>query len=225
MNRSRKETAWRKNRRFGEVHGGRDSPKLTDNIFRILHSIERPGPNDELPIVFQDNPSRDYFWPISAAEAREAVLALPKRHHRGITHLWLRRPSERAKRDDLPFATFICGSGVRLITLYPWRRDMRVCVGRADPPRKWKADTSCFGATTFEERGWWYTQFELAGLRRFYVEHILFHEVGHHVDWYRRRWSAANLRKCEEFADQYAASFSRTATYVLNRLDKRTDKA
>jgi hypothetical protein len=218
--RTRKDTAWRKNRKFGDVHGGRTKPKITDRIFASLHSVKRPVPGDDLPLVIEDNPSRDYFWPISGDEAREAVLALPKRHHRTITHIWLRRPSERARRADLPFATFTCGSGVRLITLYPWRRDMLLSNGRDKPSAKWRRDSAKFDAETFEARGWWYTRFDLDGLRRFYVEYLLFHEVGHHVDWYSRQWTPANRRQCEEFANQYAASFSRTATYVLNRLDK-----
>ncbi len=59
----------------------------------------------------------------------------------------------------------------------------------------------------------------MSELRRYWI-HILYHEVGHHVDWYGRHWSKANLREVEEFADQYAMSFTKTGAYVLNRLNK-----
>jgi len=36
----------------------------------------------------------------------------------------------------------------------------------------------------------------------------LFHEIGHHLDWYARHWSKANSSILEEAADQYA--FSKT---------------
>lgn len=67
--------------------------------------------------------------------------------------------------------------------------------------------------------------FTLPDLRRFYIEHLLYHEVGHHVDWYRRYWSRANLRQVEEAADQYAVQWSRTAKYVFNRLEKARKSA
>ncbi len=45
-------------------------------------------------------------------------------------------------------------------------------------------------------------------LKNMYVEYLLFHEIGHHVDRYTRHWSKANQRQIEEVADQYA--FART---------------
>ena len=62
---SRKDTAWKKSRKFGDVKGGRMRPKLADNIFARAHSIQRPSEGEELPIFITDNPSRDYFFPIS----------------------------------------------------------------------------------------------------------------------------------------------------------------
>lgn len=49
--------------------------------------------------------------------------------------------------------------------------------------------------------------FEPHQLRRFYLEDLLLHEVGHHVDW--RYWSAANKKGVEEFAEQYAVTWAR----------------
>lgn len=58
----------------------------------------------------------------------------------------------------------------------------------------------------------------MSELRRFWV-HVLYHEVGHHVDWYGRHFSKANRLQVEEFADQYAMRFTKTGTYELNRLN------
>lgn len=65
--------------------------KLDDNIFKRHHSIPKPSPFENLPILIQDNPSRDFFFPISAEEAVEALEKLPKEHVDGITHIWLRK--------------------------------------------------------------------------------------------------------------------------------------
>ena len=50
MGQSRKETAWKKSRKFGDVKGGRMRPKLTDNIINREHNFEVPKEYDETPI-------------------------------------------------------------------------------------------------------------------------------------------------------------------------------
>jgi hypothetical protein len=65
---NKKQTAWKKSRKFGDVYGGRSKPKITDRIFRRLHSISPPTLLDKLPIYIVDNPSRDFFFPLQANE-------------------------------------------------------------------------------------------------------------------------------------------------------------
>ena len=108
---------------------------------------------------------------------------------------------------------------MRAVVLYPWRVDRRIALGRRRPAGKEARAYQRFGATLLRERGWWYAQFERDGLRRFYVEHLLYHEVGHHLDRYRRRWSRANRKQIEDAADEYAVRWSKSATDVLSRLD------
>lgn len=134
--RSRKHTAWRKNRKFSDVHGGRTYPKVPDRIFNRAHSLSPPGPHQTTPILIEDNPSRDYFFPMTGRESVEVLRALPKRDHAGVTHVWLRRPGGADRRKGIPLAEFICGGGVRVIVMYPWRRDLRICFGRGKPTGK-----------------------------------------------------------------------------------------
>ena len=56
MRQSRKETAWKKSRKFGDVKGGRMRQKLADNIFNRQHNLEKPTENDETPFFIKDNP-------------------------------------------------------------------------------------------------------------------------------------------------------------------------
>jgi hypothetical protein len=39
LNQNRKETAWKKNRKFSEIHGGRAPLKCADGIFKRHHNI------------------------------------------------------------------------------------------------------------------------------------------------------------------------------------------
>ncbi|BEP51855.1 hypothetical protein GmRootV116_55510 (plasmid) [Variovorax sp. V116] len=55
-----------------------------------------------------------------------------------------------------------------------------------------KAAFTRFGAVLRKARGSWVLDFEMAGLRRFYLGHPLCHDVGDHVDRYSRLWSKAN---------------------------------
>ncbi|MCC7061347.1 MAG: hypothetical protein IT456_00995 [Planctomycetes bacterium] len=216
--RSRKHTAWKKSRTFGDVFGGRTSPKITDRIVNRVHSLRAPGPGIETPILIEDNPSRDYYFPLSIEECRTALHALPASHYEGLTHLWLRRPSGVDRRNGLPLAEFLCGSGVRLIVMYPWRVDRRTCLGRLRPAGNLARELERFGATFVRDRGWWYAQLDPDALREYYL-HVLYHEVGHHLDWYQRRWSAANMKQVEAAADQYAVRFLQSGKTVLGQLD------
>ena len=200
----RSTTPWKKSRTYGDIYGGRMRRRLADNIFARAHSLQRPVPGQRLPLLLQDNPSRDYFFPLSAEEVATALEQLPARHCEGITHIWLRKRSHRESALGAPLAEFICGSGVRLIVLYAWRADGVLPMGRRKPQPQEVAHFLRFGGVLQQRQGSWVISFEPQALRRFYMEHLLCHEVGHHVDWYHRVWSKANARQTEETADQYA---------------------
>lgn len=214
-------TPWKKSRKHGDIYGGRTRLRLDDNIFRRAHSLKKPNPADELPILIQENPSRDFFFPISAEDAKEAIQALPNSEHQGITHIWLRRFNKSEyEKGQLPLAEFICGSGVRVIILYPFPRTMVMDLGSKKPSARKIKELSkwCKNLSNFQGR--WCLQWDAGALREYYINNLLYHEVGHHVDWYNRHWSAANNKKLESFADQYAIQKTATATQVFNRLKK-----
>jgi hypothetical protein len=201
----RKQTAWKKSRKFGDVYGGRQASKITDRIFRRLHSLSLPSPLDELPIYIVDNPSRDFFFPLQPDEIERELQQLPAQDRSQITHIWLRRfkKSEYVAR-ELPFAQFICGSGVRLIILYPWPTDMRLFISKKRPTNRQLKSYSNYTTNLLETSAGWFLEWTIPALKDFYVETLLYHEIGHHIDWYNRHWSSANQNKVEAYADRYA---------------------
>lgn len=206
---TRRETAWKKSRKFGDVKGGRSYPKITDNIFARVHSLQKPAPGTPLPVFVCDNPSRDFFFPITEQEVRRELAHLPRRDWKGITHIWFRRFKKSEYEDhELPLAQFCCGSGVRLIVLYPWPVSMEWDHGGAKPSQARRKMLELYGASLQHRDDRWVSHWSMAGLKNFYMEHLLFHEIGHHVDRYLRHWSKANRRVLEEAANQYA--FSKT---------------
>lgn len=200
----RSTTPWKKSRTYGDLYGGRTRRRLTDNIFARAHSLQRPVDGQRLPVLLQDNPSRDYVFPVSVEEVAAALERLPAQHREGITHIWLRKRARRHGGPDESLAEFICGSGVRVVVLYAWPADGVLPLGKRQPPRGGVAHFIRYGGVLRPMRDSWAISFEMAGLRRFYLEHLLCHEVGHHVDWYTRMWSKANSKEVEAAADQYA---------------------
>ena len=221
----RRFTAWKKNRKFGDIHGGRTRLKLCDNIFSRCHSLKLPTSTDVLPILIEENPSRDFFFPISVHEANEALQALPKRDYEGITHIWCRR----AKKSDhwngeLPLAAYIKGSGVKVVILYPWPKT-RTLSWRKKPGNRQINEYNRFGIDVHRKGRSWQIRPTTAQLQKLYIELLLYHEVGHHIDLANRAASKAEHKRSEEFADQYAIQKSVTATYVFNRISKRSENA
>ena len=201
--------------------GGRARRKLADRIFERAHSIPHPQDGETLPILIEDNPSREFFFPISSEEARSVLKSLPEQDSEGITHIWLRRTRKADFIDgEWPIATFICGSGVRLITLYAWPNDMTLRFGQKKPSARLQNEIVRFGGRIRKVGREWIGEFTLTSLRKYCVQGFLFHEIGHHVDDYYRLWSKANRKKTEDFADQYAVAMTAKTTHVLNWLDQ-----
>ena len=71
--RNHKQTAWKKNREFGDRMGGRRKLKMHDNIFAREHSFTAPSEWEETPIYMHDNTSRNYFFPISVDDIKDAL--------------------------------------------------------------------------------------------------------------------------------------------------------
>ena len=87
---SKKQTAWKKSRTFGDLKGGRMRVKLKDNILRKLHSLQCPSPLDECPIYMQENPSKDFYivyryWEIKISKNNKLMIGKKKPTNRQLT--------------------------------------------------------------------------------------------------------------------------------------------
>ncbi|MEM7247608.1 MAG: hypothetical protein AAF533_19885 [Acidobacteriota bacterium] len=135
----------------------------------------------------------------------------------------MRRPSLAEARRGSVLAEYVKGSGVHAIVVYPWRRDLRLCLGRREPKGRWARPHLEHGGQLVKSGGWWYAQHTTSTLRRFTIQHVLYHEVGHHVDRLSQRSrSRAKTHRTEEFADQFAILCRKTGTHVINRLERAT---
>ena len=102
---------------------------MHDNIFAREHSFTAPSELDETPIFMHENTSRNYFFPISVDDVKDALGKYPPEEVCFITHVWLRKHVPRKKC----WAEYITGSGVYLMTIYPMRKDCRWYLGKQRP--------------------------------------------------------------------------------------------
>ena len=206
MRQSRKETAWKKSRKFGDVKGGRMRPKLTDNIFNRQHNLVAPKDKDETPIFIKDNPSRDFYFPVTIEEIKEFINKLPNEQTERITHIWLRKMTNKEyEKENSVQGCFICGSGVNLIVLHPFPIDMIMKFGKKKPANKILKWYSKFEPELNETNEGWQLKWTHEKIKKYYLEGLLIHEIGHQIDSiYKRYWSKSYKQRAENFADNYA---------------------
>ena len=216
---SRKETAWKKSRKFGDVKGGRTFPKIANRIFNRAHSLQKPSKNDVLPIFIKDNPSKDFYFPVNETEILERINQLPLEHRENITHIWLKKvDKEDYQNHDSLQGMFICGSGVNLIVLSAFPKDLKMIFGAKKPLKKelkiysvWCKDLRFDGKKNF-----WFLQWREETIRDYYLNFLLLHEIGHFVESvYQSFWSKSGERKRENFADNFARIWHLRSTETI----------
>ena len=206
MRQNRKETAWKKSRKFGDVKGGRERPKLADNIFNRKHSLLAPADGEETPIFMVDNPSRDFFFPVTVEEIKEFLNKLPVEHTKNLTHIWLRKVTTKSYEEEDIQGCFICGSGVNLIVLHPFPRNLKMKFGKKKPTNRTLKWYAAYEPELVHANGEWFLKWTTEKIKKYYLEGLLLHEVGHLLDSkYQRYWNPSYKgRKAENYADNYA---------------------
>lgn len=206
MMQNRKQTALKKNRKFGDVYGGRMRTKLADNIFNRKHNLLPPKEGEEKPKFMIDNPSRDFYFPIHVEDIKEALAKLPREHTSCITHIWLRKLRKNEyETGDTVQGEFICGSKVYLVVLYPFPKDHKMRFGKIKPENKVISHYKKYTSELEEDEKGWFLQWTEDTIKRYYLESLLLHEIGHSLDsYYKRFWSKAAAKRGEDFADTYA---------------------
>ena len=204
---TRKHTAWKKNRKFGDVIGGRKRLKLADNIFHRQHNLQAPKDGDETPIYIIDNPSRDFYFPMTVDEVKETLLKLPADQTDHLTHIWFQKIKKTDYLDGQTFqGCFICGSEVYLIVLHPFPTDNKMRLGKTKPLKKTLNYYSNFTTDLKEDKDGWYLKWTVSQIKQYYLESLLLHEIGHSIDsFYKRYWSKATETKKENWADNFVA--------------------
>lgn len=215
---TKKHTAWKKNRKFGDVFGGRVRPKLADNIFKKYHNLKSPSLGETLPIYIIDNSSRDFYFPVTIDEIELVINKLPIDHTKHLTHIWLQKIKKTDYLNGDTFqGCFICGCGVYLIILHPFPTDNKMRLGQSKPLKKTLNYYNNFCTNLNQDKNGWYLQWTEEKIKLYYLESLLLHEIGHSIDsFYKRFKSKTTDKKREDFADSYAVIWANTIRETYN---------
>ncbi len=201
---SRKHTAWKKNRKLGDVMGGRKRPKLTDNIFNRLHNLPKPVAGEETPIYITDNTSRDFYFPVTVEEIKAILSKLPREDTMSITHIWLRKIKKTAYMEGgIIQGCFVQGSGVSLVILYPFPTNNKMWMGAKKPDHKNLNQYKKYNAQLITGDDGYWLQWDAATIKQYYLNNLLLFQIGSAVDSYYKRWWSKAKRNTN-FSDGYA---------------------
>lgn len=159
-------------------------------------------------ITFFEEPLADnWVYPCSLDEIRTTLETLPPDLLEGITTIGLCRSTNR---DQYANARYFYGKEAR-IHIYSWKSDLQL---------RQPAHTTLHRAKRYFDREIEYgmtlevsgrrliCRWEKEPLKRFILEHVLLHEIGHHV-YYRERIASGltfqpGTHESEKFAEAYA---------------------
>jgi hypothetical protein len=188
----------------GRVRSGKAWPKpsriLTDDTWRHLAATAREGK----PRIIIENPSRDYFHPCSASEILEVLGRFPEDVLKPVRVIVLRRLP--GKDHDTGIEARAVMSCVVLNAFPKTLRQEWESLPSARVIRHYKPWCQNWVAEGRRHVLAWTTD----EIKRYYLYHLLLHEIGHLIDPRKR-----SARASESFAEDFALRYARQLNVAL----------
>ena len=179
---------------FGEIAQIRDDQEPTAEI--VL--------SEEIKIkVLERTLHESFLRPYMIRDIEETLVSIPSKFLLRLSRIVLlggtKKQEQCIGRDFFLFGRYY---GNAMIALHAFPRKMMKFSRRSRPHRIQEYIRA--GAVCRQEGNDTVIEFNEQSLKMFYLRDVLIHEVGHHVDWLRRRhWSELT----EEFADWFAGEY------------------
>lgn len=155
-------------------------------------------------LYFEWKPAPGLIQPLTLQDVRSALGRAPEEFTKDLKGVFLCRGSR--KQLQTHGITYGCYSGFyRSIFLFPFYESRKIYYHRKPKPSI-SMEYERHGAVwNREERGWNF-EFSPESLRSFYTWDVLYHELGHHID-YMNGWDHKNDRQRERFAEWFAMEY------------------
>ncbi len=165
--------------------------------------------SETLQIDVYERPVHDSFVrPFTIADLERTLKSIPERFLIGLKRIVLfggtkkqALTADRMFRDGQYYPEDRRGG---MIVLYPFpEKKMKYFCCRLSPHQlqefRWA------GAKIIQENNDTFARFDLESLKTYYLRIVLIHEIGHHVDWIRKKSGRGKLT--EEFADWFVGEY------------------
>ena len=149
-------------------------------------------------LVLIDNPSRDFFHPVSDAEIRATLDRLPNRLTEYLRAVVLPRMSVTDQVRGVEARRRNC-----CIVLNPFPKDCRIFWTTDPPSARVIKHYEPWGAGWEEMGTGWFQVWTLERLKNYYLFHLLLHELGH-----INQPCCHSLRRRESFAEDFALTWA-----------------
>lgn len=172
---------------------------------RDIEAHEQRTGGKKGPLVVAEQLHPDFIMPVSPRDVRRQLRQLPAKCLHGLRAIFLLGGSSKQdKVSDSSLSTFGM-YGEKCVYLHPYpERSLEMCFPRAPQPhRMWEYRRAGARCNTDAEGTW--VRFTPEALRRFYLQDVLVHELGHHVD--RFRADSRSYEKGERYAEWFASAY------------------
>jgi len=191
----------RRNKRIGFTQGGRVwNGKAVEKSSRLFTRTtwEKLSDHEGEALIIRENPSRDFFHPVTKKDVASLLSRLPYVETTHVKAVVLRRtPKYDLKMGIDARRRYSCA----ILNAIP--RDMRM-VWPARPKDSTTRHYEPWCTRWGQDKDAWVLQWGRDELRRYYLYHLLLHEIGHINEPYVH----ARKRR-EDFAENYARSWAR----------------
>ena len=154
--------------------------------------------------------------PVDEISVLEALRTVPSHFTKGLDAVLLlggTRKQEKAFKRCFVYGRY----STDRIFLHPFPRKHMVLTYRFEGRPSILNEYERAGAKISFERRCWHVQFDEESLKRFYLQDVLMHELGHHVD--SPNFRSKSDKKAEGFAEWFASEYG----YRLARLRRRDE--
>ncbi len=191
----------RRSRKIGRTQGGRVKNGIPEEKWSRLFSKstwEKLSEGTDKLRIIRENPSRDYFHPCSASQIRSVIDRLPTELTEDIKVVVLRRIPKKDEDYLIDgrkrYQCIILNSFPRnLRTVWNYKPNDKAILRRVNRwCNRWR-----------EENGQWIQQWTFTEVRKYYLYHVLLHEIGHFNAWY------SSFKRREDFANNFALEWAK----------------
>ena len=161
---------------------------------------------DDVKISIYVRPlQEDFIRPYNVTDMEKTLRSVPIQFLKGIGRIILlggtKKQNQTAWSKMFRYGAYNQRGWIAL-TAYPKRMMTMYHDGPIQPHLQQEYQRTL--TKTWQEGDQWFVKFDVESLKRFYLQDVLIHEIGHHVDWCRRKhWRDVT----EEFAEWFAREY------------------